>query len=746
MFSKDIKMAISVKSVCLMAFLLVLLSRSEVEKTFRDDDSFPNGSEASRRGTNHNSHKLQIRVERKASLLHNSFIHGNPNMSSCFRCTVGYPSFRIQTIISFIYSPHDLYLLPIKSGFSGSKTSRQTSPLQPTSFNFTIQHNIYWERVLLAETRKTAFANFPVCCQRDVLGWGDLKKRKLKKNVISFHPQKVLLSILEFVLYSTSAAILSAGNVQCLLELIITSNAGTSILPSLSVILVTLTPAIEAYTCQLFRELRMFSLHRDKLEIDYLVENLRKKGDLGFDCEDLFWTLQIEIPGIHLYVQEFQYHYQSSFPFATAAIIMNWVNQLNLLVDTVKDIQPAPVTNRSDHGLESFVNPSLVQTGFTFCKENCCSSLEFTRLQKCEQRLENIEFQFLYFITVGPLNEQEIKELQQLTVNTEHLQDNLCSVGTGLCCHLDMVRSFRKWLNERCETLLKKIEFFGIKTGENYETFGIYIRIPNGKPPVQKVVHPLMSITTLARTIENGFDMKDFYLTLNGRILNDHLSIKEEKIPPSSIIDVQLRMRGGGKQCCLAGCMNDAGSYPLTACRGSYEIKGESLQTEHVCLEHYSWDRDNHVNYGTGELAYIPCCSCQKNIKFFRPYGCSKHRSNFLNSTFHVTCNSGDNVFFTSDVLSTSRNKNFICISCSQGLKRFRAQQANTSSSSTLNEQPVLPIMASRHLDMGHLYSLLVTKLPSSWNIAISGDRTIQLLFSPVRNEKQYQRETNFAH
>ena len=34
---------------------------------------------------------------------------------------------------------------------------------------------------------------------------------------------------------------------------------------------------------------------------------------------------------------------------------------------------------------------------------------------------------------------------------------------------------------------------------------------------------------------------------------------------------LRLRMCGGGKQCCLAGCINDAGSYPLTACRGSYE-------------------------------------------------------------------------------------------------------------------------------------------------------------------------------
>ena len=133
-----------------VGFIVVLLSRSEVEKTFIAD-SFPNGSEASRRGTTHNNN-LRVRVEcvvRVASLLDiNPLIHGNPNISSCFRCIVGYPSFRIQKVISVIYSPKDLFLL-----FDGSKTSRQTSPLEPTTFNF-IQHNIYWERVLLAETRK----------------------------------------------------------------------------------------------------------------------------------------------------------------------------------------------------------------------------------------------------------------------------------------------------------------------------------------------------------------------------------------------------------------------------------------------------------------------------------------------------------------------------------------------------------------------------------------------------------------
>ena len=50
-----------------------------------------------------------------------------------------------------------------------------------------------------------------------------------------------------------------------------------------------------------------------------MAENLRKKSELRFNRQDLFWTLQIEIPGINLYIQEFHYHHQHTFPFATTA-------------------------------------------------------------------------------------------------------------------------------------------------------------------------------------------------------------------------------------------------------------------------------------------------------------------------------------------------------------------------------------------------------------------------------------------
>ena len=187
MFSKVKKGGGLCKKYVFVGFCVELISRSEVAKTFIAD-SFPNGSEASRRGTTHNSHKLQVLVERVASLPDNPCIHGNPNMSSCFRCTVGYPTFRIQTIISVIYSPKDLFLLPIKFGFDGSTTSRQTSPFQPTTFSF-IQHNICWESVILDERRKTAFTNFPLY-QRDVLGWGDMKKRRFLKQIYFIRPSK----------------------------------------------------------------------------------------------------------------------------------------------------------------------------------------------------------------------------------------------------------------------------------------------------------------------------------------------------------------------------------------------------------------------------------------------------------------------------------------------------------------------------------------------------------------------------
>ena len=128
-------------------FLLVLLSRSEVVKTFIAD-SFPNGSEASPRGTTHNSHQLKVRVERVvrvASLLDNPFIYGNPNTSSCFRSTVGYPSFRIQSLISVIYSPKDLFLLPIKCGFDGFKTLIPFNTISTGNVLFSPKH----EKLLL---------------------------------------------------------------------------------------------------------------------------------------------------------------------------------------------------------------------------------------------------------------------------------------------------------------------------------------------------------------------------------------------------------------------------------------------------------------------------------------------------------------------------------------------------------------------------------------------------------------------
>ena len=122
---------------------------------------------------------LLVRVERVvrvASLLDNPFIHGNPNMSSCFGCIVGYQSFTIQTIISVIYSPKDLFLLPIKCRFDGSKT-QQTSSLQLTTFTQCLLGTCYSRR-----STDNCFCKLS-CISARCFGLGRSEEKKiLKKN------------------------------------------------------------------------------------------------------------------------------------------------------------------------------------------------------------------------------------------------------------------------------------------------------------------------------------------------------------------------------------------------------------------------------------------------------------------------------------------------------------------------------------------------------------------------------------
>ena len=225
-------------------------------------------------------------------------------------------------------------------------------------------------------------------------------------------------------------------------------------------------------------------------------------------------------------------------------------------------------------------------------------------------------------------SEESSKTLQQLKLNTEHniMQNNLCTVSNGLCCCLEPIRSLRKWLNKRCETLRAKIQFSCNEKDAGEEMFDIYVRLPDGKIASYKKFQPSMGVETLSKRTEAEFLIKDFYLTLNGRIIDNNMTIREERITPCSIIDVQLRLRGGTGLCCLAGCKSEAGGHLLTSCKGSYEIN-EEHDSFNVCHEHFMWDQQNHGACGEPEIKYIPCSSCQKLIKCLRPYGCSKHTS-----------------------------------------------------------------------------------------------------------------------
>ena len=455
------------------------------------------------------------------------------------------------------------------------------------------------------------------------------------------------------------------------------------------------------------------------------------KRDFGWDNEDLYWTLQIEIPGIVLYIREFYSKYQSCFPFLAAMLTSNWIDQLNLLLAAT--FKYAGLPNKCcAHGLEKYDSHS--EDTFAFCGENCCSSKELTRLQESEKQLENLEFQFLNIMTIDS-SEESSKTLQQLKLNTEHMQNNLCTVSNGLCCCLEPIRSLRKWLNKRCETLRAKIQFSCNEKDAGEEIFDIYVRLPDGKIASYKKFQPSMGVETLSKRTEAELLMKDFYLTLNGRIIDNNITIREERITPCSIIDVQLRLRGGTGLCCLAGCKSEAGGHLLTSCKGSYEIN-EEHDSFNVCHEHFMWDQQNHGACGEPEIKYIPCSLCQKLIKCLRPYGCSKHTSVYLDKTFHVTCNSGESASYTDDNQSVYLEQNFICFSCSQGLKQQTVQNASNPKGDQVLSKGVFDPK-----NIGQLFASLINRLPQNWSFSITGDETIRLSFCPVREGKQNANE-----
>ncbi len=462
----------------------------------------------------------------------------NVSTTSQRRCTTGYPDFgRIIELTTLIF-PNDLYPLKINERNipDGSKSALRTSPDLPTSLP---GHFKSWRNALYGHMRQVVFQpNFLVPQRNATSGLSRARKRKLKRKIL-FDPVNILQVTFELLLIPVATILLLAGNMQFLLESIFALN----ILPSIPIIVATLVPAIKQTTRHLFLEFRLLRLHQDELEIEYLISDLIKKRDFGLDYEDLYWTLNVELPGIYLYIKEFNSQYRPSLPFVTATVTHSWLNQLNQLISSVL----SNVKFSSHHSSQLCEDSYLTEHTLTFCKGNrqCSSSAEFSRLHECEQHLENLEFDFLSFMTVGPSDDFCIKKLHQLSLKTEQLQNDLCSVGSGLCCCLDTVRSLRKWLNKRCETLLDKTKFSINNKDANLEMFGIYIRLPDGSPLRYKMVQPCLDIETLSQIVEDEFRVTDFYLTVNGKILSNNLSIHDENITPSSIIDVQLRLRGG---------------------------------------------------------------------------------------------------------------------------------------------------------------------------------------------------------
>ena len=76
-------------------------------------------------------------------------------------------------------------------------------------------------------------------------------------------------------------------------------------------ILATLATKIQNLS-NMFLALQKFNLKEDKLELEYNIEHLMMKRDLGFNLDDICRKREI-IPGFHLYITKINSKHQTSF-------------------------------------------------------------------------------------------------------------------------------------------------------------------------------------------------------------------------------------------------------------------------------------------------------------------------------------------------------------------------------------------------------------------------------------------------
>ena len=82
-------------------------------------------------------------------------------------------------------------------------------------------------------------------------------------------------------------------------------------LSQLSMILATLATEIRNLP-NMFLALQRFNLKEDKLELEYHIEHLMMKRDLGFNHDDICRKSEI-ISGFHLYITKINSKHQTSF-------------------------------------------------------------------------------------------------------------------------------------------------------------------------------------------------------------------------------------------------------------------------------------------------------------------------------------------------------------------------------------------------------------------------------------------------
>ncbi|KAJ7369889.1 hypothetical protein OS493_035667 [Desmophyllum pertusum] len=153
-------------------------------------------------------------------------------------------------------------------------------------------------------------------------------------------------------------------------------------------------------------------------------------------------TLRVELPGLYVFARELKDLANELTPGFGILPSVIYSARLNSIENVL-----------NFHNSKHFPDP-VPECACTCQKSNCLAHKEHERLLELSEEIEGFEYNFLFLACT---RQSECKDIQALILKCDKFVEKLSSVTSGEICNYNAVRSIRKFLLMRVETLESKL-------------------------------------------------------------------------------------------------------------------------------------------------------------------------------------------------------------------------------------------------------------------------------------------------